>query len=322
MTAGILWPVVPRAWLLLWASLQVFLSVTILLRWRRRRHLLPRTVSPRALHKAKFWALAVGATWGCGAAFLTMIPPTQQLALIIIMVSLSAGVSTTLAAVPQAAALFILSTILPIAVYFILQVELVYFSLAALALVMIGAMLASSRAVYGSLLEELRAKQANAALLKQFQAERQEWLDLSETTEAFALFDADDNLLLWNENYWRTFNLGPESLRRGLRRSDVLRRCVQAVEIGRDPLAPTHWIEAQLQLVEHPDVPLVQRLTSGRWLQSSVHTTAQGNLFTIHHDITERKEAEDERERLATELHQSQKMEALGTLAGGIAPRI
>lgn len=49
---------------------------------------------------------------------------------------------------------------------------------------------------------------------------------------------------------------------------------------------------------------------------------AEGNIeyaLGITIDITERKQAEEEQNRLITQLNQSQKMEALGTMAGGIA---
>jgi PAS domain S-box-containing protein len=47
----------------------------------------------------------------------------------------------------------------------------------------------------------------------------------------------------------------------------------------------------------------------------------QGKIMiqAIIHDITERKKAEEEKTRLASQLLQTQKMEAIGTLAGGIA---
>jgi len=56
-------------------------------------------------------------------------------------------------------------------------------------------------------------------------------------------------------------------------------------------------------------------------IRSPIHD--QGGSFAgsvgIVRDITDRKEAEDERRRLALQLQQAQKMEAIGTLAGGIA---
>jgi PAS domain S-box-containing protein len=42
-------------------------------------------------------------------------------------------------------------------------------------------------------------------------------------------------------------------------------------------------------------------------------------MFGTHTDITERKEAEEQRETLQTQLNQAQKMESVGRLAGGIA---
>ena len=49
------------------------------------------------------------------------------------------------------------------------------------------------------------------------------------------------------------------------------------------------------------------------------HSKHGSVLVAVHTDITERKQAEEERKKLEAQLLQAQKMEAMGTLAGGIA---
>ncbi len=320
IAGGMLWPVASRPWVLVWSGMHIALALTVYFRWRRHRgHPSPTTVSKRVLHKATLFALISGMTWGSGVAFIPFVPDVQQKAMMIVIAGLATGASATLAAVPLAASLFILSSLLPLVVYYILQAELAYFGLAAMALILTAAMLFSTRVVYGALLEEIRVKQDNATLLEQFHAERQEWLEISETTEAFALFDEHDHLLLWNENYHRLFAFSPDGLYRGAKRVDLLRRCAPRVATAPDAPSVQEWIDSQLHMPDHPETSLVQQLRDGRWLQSSARRTAYGRLLTLHLDITERQMAEEEREQLAAQLHHSQKMEALGTLAGGIA---
>lgn len=311
--AALLWPVAPRSWVAAWAGAHVWLSSTVAYGAIRRGSSPPkRSVSVRGLRRAVLWAAVAGVLWGSGAAFLATVPVPQQLALIIVIGAMAAGASSTLGAVPQAAALFVLGALTPPAIYFVLQGEPVYFALSALALVMAFGMIASARVVYRSFIEALKAKQANAVLLEHIRAERQDWLEISDTTEAFALFDADDKLLLWNESYRRIFELPADLLSRGRRRRELLRKGAVPVEVAEGRETLDAWIDAQTVIRSEQGNAAVELLTTGRWVRSRARRTSAGRTIMVFVDVTEIKMAEER-------LQQSQKMEAIGLLTGGIA---
>jgi PAS domain S-box-containing protein len=90
-----------------------------------------------------------------------------------------------------------------------------------------------------------------------------------------------------------------------------------------------HTLDAWTQLLQDPDhvstseVMARHKDGSWRWIESTtrnlLHEPSVQALVTNYRDITERKRAQAERERLEQRLRQAEKMEAVGRLAGGIA---
>jgi PAS domain S-box-containing protein len=115
-------------------------------------------------------------------------------------------------------------------------------------------------------------------------------------SEGFAVFDADDRLVLYNDEYINTtpYLLGfanpvgvtfEEILKAGLER----RQIADAKAL----LDPEAWLAERLRAhCDPPDMPVEIRLADGRWLRISERRTRDGGIVAVKTDITRLKEQE------------------------------
>ena len=99
---------------------------------------------------------------------------------------------------------------------------------------------------------------------------------------------------------------------------------VNPADLGRSNDVLQKHFDGELEIYEcdtrlrHKDGHWVWVLDRGRLVSRTPDGKPQW-MYGTHLDITEKKEADEEREKLQAQLTQAKKMEAIGTLAGGIA---
>ena len=113
-------------------------------------------------------------------------------------------------------------------------------------------------------------------------------------TEGFALFDADDRLVVFNTQYRKLYPLAAPMIALGHHFEDMLR---YAVEHGQYPDAlgqEEAWIAQRLLDHRAADRAVLQRLPEGRWVQVYEQRTPQGGTAGVRTDVTDlvRKEQE------------------------------
>ena len=122
----------------------------------------------------------------------------------------------------------------------------------------------------------------------------------------FALFDADDRLVICNRKYREVMSgTGPE-VQAGDPFESIVRRTAERGDIPAAIGKVEPWMHWRLDVHQNPVTPYIQYRSSGEWLQINERKTHDGGIVFIATDITALKNAEqaaeDAKARLADSL--------------------
>ncbi|NQU59096.1 MAG: PAS domain S-box protein, partial [Rhodospirillales bacterium] len=112
-------------------------------------------------------------------------------------------------------------------------------------------------------------------------------------SEGFAIYDADDRLVICNAKYLDIYQLSSEFIAPGTTFEDILRLGIGNGQypsaIGRED----EWLEERIYHHRNPGNPIEQRLPNGRWLRVSEYKMPDGSVAGLRTDITELKNSEE-----------------------------
>lgn len=126
---------------------------------------------------------------------------------------------------------------------------------------------------------------------------------IESVSDAFAIYDAEDRIVLCNGSFARTFTdeTDPDELR-GLSAEDIIRTSVARGErippqYGNNEDA---WTAERLRQHRNPSSEgFVFQLADGRWMQAKERRTSEGGIVGVHADITTLKAVEEQVRHLA-----------------------
>ncbi|MEL6318454.1 MAG: diguanylate cyclase, partial [Pseudomonadota bacterium] len=125
--------------------------------------------------------------------------------------------------------------------------------------------------------------------------------------DAFVLYDADDRLVICNEQYRRTYDFIADVIVPGATFESIIRTAVsrglQPEAVGREE----EWVAERMARHRAPEGAIEQELPGDRWLRIFETRTPDGDTVGFRVDITELKRQQRRLEELAAALDASKR---------------
>jgi len=111
--------------------------------------------------------------------------------------------------------------------------------------------------------------------------------------QGLCMFDASERLVICNSHYYEMYNLTSDDVQTGATLSEVLRKRVGKGTFSRDPEEYRKQFLASVR--EGRTITHEVKQASGRILLVTNHPMNDGGWIGVHEDVTQRRQAEDER---------------------------
>ncbi len=131
--------------------------------------------------------------------------------------------------------------------------------------------------------------------------------------EGFALFDADDRLVICNERYKDMYARIDLTIKPGLSFRQITDHVARSEIIEVQDIGA--WVEKRIAQHSRPNGPFEQSRTDGTWMRISERPTAAGGIVGVFTDITKDKAREAQLEELVNSLEEARDLALKSTVA-------
>jgi signal transduction histidine kinase len=121
--------------------------------------------------------------------------------------------------------------------------------------------------------------------------------------DGFALYDANDRIVLYNRKYVDYSPLVADIIMPGVAKEEILRKSTTRGAFVLNGMSEEDYIQWRLERHRNPKEPVEVQLTDGRWLLITEKRTNDGGVVGTRSDITELKLREIEMLRISQQLH-------------------